>query len=89
MGRWKDEGWTGVDHLTPRQKEIYEFIRDKIENRGYPPTVREIGGAFGIKSTNGVMCHLAALAEKGCIERDRGTWRGIRLVAQKMEDETP
>ena len=46
--------------LTERQREIYEFIRDKIETRGYGPTVREIGEAFNIKSPNGVMCHLKA-----------------------------
>ena len=52
-------------HLTPRQKEIYDFIRDKIESRGYGPTVREIGLAFKIQSPNGVMCHLKALEKKG------------------------
>jgi repressor LexA len=55
--------------LTLRQKEIYEFIRSKIEGRGYGPTVREIGLAFGIKSPNGVMCHLKALERKGYIRR--------------------
>jgi len=51
--------------LTDRQREIYEFIRKKIESRGYGPTVREIGENFGIKSPNGVMCHLKALEKKG------------------------
>jgi repressor LexA len=47
--------------LTDRQRQIYDFIQDKIESRGYGPTVREIGTAFSIKSPNGVMCHLKAL----------------------------
>ena len=47
--------------LTERQREIYDFIREKIETRGYGPTVREIGLGFDIKSPNGVMCHLKAL----------------------------
>src|SRR5688572_17076467 len=46
------------DQLTSRQREVFEFIRDKIDNRGYGPTVREIGEFFGIASPNGVMCHL-------------------------------
>lgn len=66
--------------LTPRQKEIYEFIRDKIEMRGYPPTVREIGVAFKIKSPNGVMCHLNALVKKGLIQREGQSARAIQLV---------
>src|SRR5437868_15417073 len=66
--------------LTERQREIYDFIRDKIESRGYGPTVREIGDAFEIKSPNGVMCHLNALVKKGLIERAEGKARAIQLV---------
>jgi repressor LexA len=66
--------------LTPRQREIYEFIRDKIENRGYGPTVREIGEAFKINSPNGVMCHLNALVKKGLILREGRSARAIQLV---------
>src|SRR5229473_2240818 len=66
--------------LTERQREIYDFIRDKIETRGYGPTVREIGLAFGIKSPNGVMCHLKALEKKGLIIREGFSARAIQLV---------
>jgi repressor LexA len=66
--------------LTQRQREIYDFIRDKIEMRGYGPTVREIGEGFGIKSPNGVMCHLKALEKKGLIVREEHSARAIRLV---------
>src|SRR5262249_10556364 len=66
--------------LTERQREIYEFIRDKIETRGYGPTVREIGIAFEIKSPNGVMCHLKALEKKGLIVREGFSARAIQLV---------
>lgn len=65
--------------LTDRQREIYEFIRVKIESRGYGPTVREIGEGFGIKSPNGVMCHLKALEKKGLITREEHSARAIRL----------
>jgi repressor LexA len=66
--------------LTERQKEIYVFIREKIERRGYGPTVREIGEGFGIKSPNGVMCHLKALEKKGLIIREEHAARAIQLV---------
>src|SRR6516162_9076298 len=66
--------------LTERQREIYDFIRDKIESRGYGPTVREIGLAFDIKSPNGVMCHLKALEKKGLIKRTGFQARAIQLV---------
>jgi repressor LexA len=66
--------------LTDRQREIYEFIRSKIEGRGYGPTVREIGLHFDIKSPNGVMCHLKALEKKGLIIREGFSARAIQLV---------
>jgi repressor LexA len=66
--------------LTERQREIYEFIREKIESRGYGPTVREIGEHFEIKSPNGVMCHLNALVKKGLILRAEKSARAIQLV---------
>ncbi|NNJ25600.1 transcriptional repressor LexA [Alienimonas chondri] len=67
------------DKLTPRQREIYEFLRGKIIDRGYGPTVREIGNEFGIKSPNGVMCHLKALEKKGLITREEKMSRAIEL----------
>ena len=73
--------------LTERQREIYEFIRQKIEGRGYGPTVREIGEAFGIKSPNGVMCHLKALEKKGLITREEHAARAIQLVAHRRPSE--
>ena len=69
-----------LSKLTQRQTKIYEFIKDKIESRGYGPTVREIGDAFRIKSPNGVMCHLNALVTKGLILRQKQAARAIQLV---------
>jgi repressor LexA len=70
--------------LTERQREIYEFIRNKIESRGYGPTVREIGLAFDIKSPNGVMCHLKALEKKGLIKREGFSARAIQLLDHRF-----
>ena len=65
--------------ITDRQQEIFNFIRSIVEKRGIPPTMREIGEEFGIRSTNGVEGHLAALERSGFIRRDRGKSRGILL----------
>lgn len=69
-----------LDALTPRQRDIYSFIRSKIQGRGYGPTVREIGLRFDIKSPNGVMCHLKALQKKGLIHREPNMSRAIQLL---------
>ena len=76
----------GYEDLTRRQRAVYDFIRDKIINRGYGPTVREIGEKFKISSPNGVMCHLRALEKKGLIIREPNMSRAIQLTAQP-EDE--
>jgi len=68
--------------LTKRQREVYDFLEDKIMNRGYGPTVREIGSHFGIRSPNGVMCHLRALERKGLITRESHMSRAIQLTDQ-------
>lgn len=73
-----------MDQLTERQQEIYRFVRDKIRNRGYGPTVREIGEAFDIRSPNGVVCHLKALEKKGLITREKNRSRAIELSAEPL-----
>jgi len=71
-----------LEQLTRRQKEVFLFIREKITGRGYGPTVREIGGQFGIVSPNGVMCHLKALEKKGLITREPNRSRAIQLTEE-------
>lgn len=78
-----------LDALTPRQREIYIFIKSKIKGRGYGPTVREIGTEFGIRSPNGVMCHLKALQKKGLILREPNMSRAIQLLDGSLEDSKP
>ncbi len=70
------------EQMTERQQAVFRFIREKIRNRGYGPTVREIGEHFGIRSPNGVMCHLKALERKGLIIREPNMSRAIQLVAE-------
>ena len=68
------------NELTNRQQDVYDMIRSLIVKRGYGPTVREIGEFFGIKSPNGVMCHLCALERKGLIRRSPNKSRAIELT---------
>ena len=74
-----------IESLTKRQKAVYEFIRDLIQNRGYGPTVREIGRKFKIASPNGVVCHLKALEKKGLITREPNLSRAIQLANEPAE----
>ena len=68
--------------LTRRQQDVYDFVRGLMQNRGYGPTVREIAEEFGIRSPNGVVCHLRALERKGLIQRDPNKARAIELTHQ-------
>src|SRR5262245_61689086 len=56
--------------LTDRQQQVLHYIRQSIHERGYPPTLREIGAHMGIRSTNGVNDHLRALERKGYLTRE-------------------
>jgi repressor LexA len=59
-----------MNGLTERQLEVLRFIARQIDDAGYPPTIREIGEALDIRSTNGVNDHLKALERKGYLTRD-------------------
>src|SRR3954452_4342090 len=67
--------------LTKRQAQTLDFIRQSIEERGYPPTLREIGESMGIRSTNGVNDHLRALERKGYLRREDMKSRALKLVS--------
>lgn len=75
-----------LEQLTPRRRQILEYIRRAIRERGYPPTVREIGRAVGLRSTSTVHFHLRALEEAGYLERAPLLTRAIRPVSD-LEDE--
>ena len=66
--------------LTDRQAAVLRFIREFIEVRGKPPTVREIQRHFAFASLNSVSTHLAALQRKGCIRRVLGESRNIEIL---------
>jgi repressor LexA len=63
--------------LTPRQRRILEMIRESVNRRGYPPSVREIGQAVGLTSTSSVAHQLAMLERKGFLRRDPNRPRAV------------
>ena len=62
------------------QKKILDFIRREIEDKGYPPSVREICAAVGLKSTSTVHAHLNTLEKKGYIRRDSTKPRALEVL---------
>jgi len=66
--------------LTARQREALDYITYCLDERGYPPTLREIGEHMGIRSTNGVNDHLKALERKGYLIREELKSRALRPV---------
>ncbi|MCR4850730.1 MAG: transcriptional repressor LexA [Lachnospiraceae bacterium] len=70
----------GYGKITKKQQEILDYIKDQIINRGFPPTVRDIGAAVNLKSTSSVFSHLEALEKNGYIRRDLAKPRAIEIV---------
>ena len=76
--------------LSTMQKRIYDYIVSCIQAQGYPPSVREIGEAVGLKSPSTVHFHLKHLEEAGVIEKGAGKGRAITLTAPPVpEDKVP
>ena len=69
------------DALTPRQRKVLEVIRNSVDRRGYPPSIREIGEAVGLTSPSSVAHQLAALERKGYLRRDPHRPRAIEVVS--------
>ena len=76
--------------LSKMQQKIYEYIAACIREQGYPPSVREIGEAVGLKSPSTVHFHLKRLEEAGVIEKGAGKGRAITLrESPKPENQVP
>ncbi len=69
--------------LTARQREFFLFIQNFIVDNGYPPSIREIQHAFGLKSTKGVKGHIDRLVDKGYLDRKNGSARAISLPSNR------
>jgi repressor LexA len=72
-----------MEELTPRQQRIVEFIRRTVQERGYPPTVREIGEAVGLTSSSSVHAQLANLQRKGLLRKDAARPRAIEVAGAR------
>jgi len=75
--------------LTKRQQAIMDFIKDQVEEKGYPPSVREIALAVGLASSSTVHGHLSRLEEKGYIRRDPTKPRAIEILDITGESDIP
>ena len=69
--------------LTPRQRQIWDFVVDYVDQHGYPPTVREIGEAVGLASPSTVHAHLANLERAGLLRRDPTKPRALELIGRE------
>ena len=79
-----------MEKLTRMQQRIYDYIAETIREQGYPPSVREIGDAVGLKSPSTVHFHLKHLAELGVIGKEAGKGRAITLTNPlPREDQVP
>ena len=79
------EGPITEDMLTPRQRQILNYIRECVKTKGYPPAVREIGQAVGLSSSASVHNHLHKLEEYGFLQRDPSKPRALELTHDNYE----
>src|SRR5207248_2167126 len=77
----------GDMELTGRQQEIWDYLVEYLEGHGYPPTVREIGGAVGLASPSTVHAHLANLERAGLLRRDPTKPRALELSRDRRQAE--
>jgi len=75
--------------LTKMQQKIYDYIVQAIQDQGYPPSVREIGEAVGLKSPSTVHFHLKHLEELGVIGKQAGKGRALTLTEAPQENQVP
>lgn len=72
-----------MDTITARQQEILTFIQQTVEQKGYPPSLREIAGHFGMVGTRGAFKHVAALIRKGYLRKGQGA-RALEVISQSQ-----
>jgi repressor LexA len=76
----------GGQMVTERQRAILDYLRGFVEEQGYPPTVREIGQAVGLRSPSTVHAHLAQLERAGLLRRDPTKPRALELTDRRREE---
>lgn len=78
-----------MSQLSPRQQQVLDFLRETVADRGYPPSVREIGEAVGLSSPSTVHSHLNALVEAGMIRKDPTKPRAIEILGEEPASSMP
>ena len=78
------DGPADATGLTPRQQRVLQTIKDSIEKRGYPPSMREIGEAVGLTSSSSVAHQLKVLEEKGYLKRDPNRPRALEVFLPEV-----
>src|SRR6186713_222804 len=78
------DGPADATGLTPRQQRVLATIKDAIETRGYPPSMREIGEAVGLTSSSSVAHQLKVLEEKGYVRRDPNRPRALEVFLPEV-----
>lgn len=78
-----------MQKLTERQQQIYNYLKRTVQEKGYPPSVREIGDAVGLQSSSTVHGHLSRLEDKGYIKRDPTKPRAIEIVNEESSNYEP
>lgn len=73
-----------MQKLTPKQQALCEFVRSYSQERGYPPTIREIGAHLGLRSPSTVSFHLKKLREAGVLNLEEGKTRSITLAEDAL-----
>jgi repressor LexA len=73
--------------VTERQRAILEYLHEYVDEHGYPPTVREIGEAVGLRSPSTVHAHLAQLERAGALKRDPTKPRAIELAGRRRAEQ--
>ncbi|MBU6429946.1 MAG: transcriptional repressor LexA [Cyanobacteria bacterium REEB65] len=75
--------------LPARQLQVLDFLRRNLREKGYVPSIRELGEALGLKSTSTIHYHLTGLADRGLIRWDKGKNRAIQILDEGGEVESP
>lgn len=73
-----------LEPLTEKQEEVYNFLKSEIREKGFPPSIREIGKAVSLRSTSSVHAHLSNLEAKGYIAREAGKKRNIEILEKNF-----
>lgn len=79
---------TAKETLTPRQMSVLSYLKDHLEKKGYPPTVREIAAHFKMRGPKGAQKHLKILVRKGFVRKPPGLSRAIEVIGRRPASNT-